>query len=163
DRDADAIARFDELTTAAQDVPFESAATRFLDRFRDAWDARDWDRVAACFAPGYRTMDRRSMAHIEFDRETQLRSLRLAFELRSSRFMHHLLAIRGESLVVVRTRVEFEGPLDGFDAGPSELEHLEVLEVDHHGDAVAIVVLDLDDLDAAYAELDARYADSTYA
>src|SRR5262245_18271377 len=103
-------------------------------------------------------MDRRRMAHIEFDREAQLRSLQLAFELQSTRFMDHLLPLSDNRCALVRTRVVFEGSLEGFDAGPSELEHLQVLEVDDQGDAVAIVVVDLDDLDAAYAELDQRYA-----
>src|SRR5262249_42215497 len=134
----------------------ENAATRLLDRFRDAWDVRDRERVAACFAPGYRTMDRRRMARIEFDRDAQPQSPRFGFELRTCRFADRLLATRGERLALVLTRCDYEGAEGG--AGPSELELLQVLEVDDHGDAVAIVVFDPDDPEAAYAELDRRHA-----
>src|SRR5207247_2160307 len=44
------------------------------------------------------------------------------------------------------------------DVGPSEVEWLAVVEVDDAGDRVAMVHLDPDDLDGAYAELDRRYA-----
>src|SRR4029453_10748342 len=51
DRDAGALARFDELPTASS-AGFENAATRLGARVRDAWAARDLERVAALFPPG---------------------------------------------------------------------------------------------------------------
>src|SRR5262249_25109268 len=67
DRDAEALARFDELGPSSAEVPttvsraarIETAATRFGDRVMEAWEARDWERVAAAYAPGFRLMDRR--------------------------------------------------------------------------------------------------------
>jgi hypothetical protein len=154
ERGAEALARFDELTIPSKRPPLQNAATRLLGRFGDAWEARDWDRVAACFAAAYRTIDRRKTVRIEFDRDAQLESLHFAFELASSRFTDRVLAIRGERLALSRTLVEASA-VD--EAGPSELEMLQIVEVDAHGDAVAIVVFDPDDLDAAYTALDARY------
>src|SRR5262249_38024785 len=140
EHDAEALAGFDEVTAASQAVSFENAATRLLDRFRDAWETRDWERVAGCLAPGYRRMDRRKMVRIEFDRDAQLESLRLLFEMRPSRWTDRLLATRDDRLALARTRVDAEGS-EG-DAGPRELEILQVLEVDDRGDAIAIVVFD---------------------
>src|SRR5262249_60003994 len=52
DREAEALARFDELTAVAAPTPqITNAATHSIDRFRAAWEARDWNRVAAEFAP----------------------------------------------------------------------------------------------------------------
>ena len=53
---------------------------------REAWEARDWERVAAAFAPGFRLMDRRRMLHLELDRDGWLDNLRYLFDMRSSRF-----------------------------------------------------------------------------
>src|SRR5207247_5755954 len=50
----------------------------------------------------------------------------------------------------------FEG--SGWNVGPSEVDYLHVHEVDQHGDSIAGVLFDPDDLDGAYAELDRRYA-----
>src|SRR5262249_59867196 len=71
-----------------------------------------------------------------------------------SRFTARRISTRGDRLALLRGRWE---AADGG-VGPSELEYLQVIEVDDHGDAVALVASDLDDLDAASAELDRRYA-----
>src|SRR5262245_36016265 len=68
--------------TAAATVPpprFENAATRGIDRFEGAWAARDWEGIAARFAPGFRLRDHRSYAHLDLDREQHLASLRSRF------------------------------------------------------------------------------------
>src|SRR5262249_34155154 len=54
DRLDDARARFEALAKEPTAPRIENAATGFLDRFSDAWNARDWERIAACFARGYR-------------------------------------------------------------------------------------------------------------
>jgi ketosteroid isomerase-like protein len=162
DRTADALARFDELVSSSAEVPatgsravrIENAATRLSDRFTRAWEARDWDAIAATFAPGCREVDRRQMVRIELDRDRQLESLHFLFEMESSRFVEDVLATRGDRLALFRGRVEGSGG----DSGPSEVDFLQVTETNGHGDAVAIVTFDPDDLEAAYAELDERYA-----
>jgi hypothetical protein len=93
----------------------ENAATRVSDRFREAWDARDWERIAAVHAPGCRVIDRRM--HIELDRGGQLESLRFVFEMRSSRFTEQILATRGDRLALMRSRFE----ASGGNVGPSDV------------------------------------------
>ena len=121
---------------------------------REAWEARDWERVAAAFAPGFRLMDRRRMLRLELDRDGWLDNLRYLFDMRSSRFTPQRIETRGDRLALVWLR--WEG--SHGDVGPSEIEYLVVQEVDDHGDAVACVGFDPDALDAAYAELDRRHA-----
>src|SRR5262249_40456351 len=83
-----------------------------------------------------------------------LQSLRVMFDMRSSRFTANVLATRGERLSLSRRLFECAD----FSVGPSETEWLSVAEVDDAGDRVATVHLDPDDLEGAYAELDRRYA-----
>ena len=64
-----------------------------------------------------------------------------------------IIATRGERLVLVRTH------FSGSDQGPEAFltEVLGLVEIDADERIVAIVIFDLDDFDAAIAELDARY------
>ena len=64
-----------------------------------------------------------------------------------------VVAIRGERLALVRTR--YSGRDQRPDAFYTEL--FRIAEVDANGRIVAYVVFDLDDIEAAIAELDARY------
>src|SRR5262249_56270338 len=102
----------------------------------------------------YRGRDRRRMVLLDFDREEFLESLRGHFTMSVSSRTSELLATRGDRLALFRVRWE------GSDrsVGPSEIEWLHLLEVDDRGDRIAGVTLDPDALDAAYAELDDRYA-----
>jgi len=148
-----ARACYDEL--AAKPPPrIENAATRASDRFKVAWEARDWQRVAAVFAPGFRLLDRRKLVRVELDLAGHLETVRMMREMPSSRFTWELLATRGDRLAL--ERMLFEGA--GRNVGPSEVELLQVLDVDDHGNVAVVVALDPDDVDAAYAELDERYA-----
>jgi hypothetical protein len=159
-----ALVRYEELNDTGFPRPrregvartppcIENAATRFIDRFEDAWAAHDWDGIGAAFAPDFRLIDRRSYAHLDLDRDQHLASLQFRFEMRSSRHTSEVLATRGHRLALMRTRFE----LAGGDVGPSETESLGVLGSDERGDCVALVMFDPDDLDAAYAEIDRRY------
>ena len=151
-----ALARYEELSSALPRPPrITNAATRAIDRMDEAWAAHDWARVCSGFAPEFRMLDRRSMVRLEPDRDQHLESMRRIFEMSSSSFRNEVLATRGDRLVL--TRLRFEG--SGRAIGPSEIELLAVLEVNGHGEPIAGVMLDPDDLDAAYAELDDRYDD----
>src|SRR5206468_9206315 len=46
DRENEALARFDELTAEPATPRFANAATRGVERIRQAWAARDWKQVA---------------------------------------------------------------------------------------------------------------------
>ncbi len=65
----------------------------------------------------------------------------------------HVVAIRGDRLALVRTLYS------GRDRRPEAFhtEVLRIVEIDADERIVAIVAFDLDDIDAAFEELDARY------
>lgn len=145
-------ARFAEVATALPQR-FANAATRAVERGTAALAARDWESFAELFADGFRNFDRRTMVRLESDREQWLAGLREIVELTSSRPTLELLATRGDRLALVR--MLWQGA-EG-DIGPSELDWMLILEVDDRGDHLVVVTFDLDDLDAAYAEIDARW------
>ena len=61
------------------------------------------------------------------------------------------MATRGERLVLARVRAS------GRDPDAIQIDALDVIEIDADERIVAAVMFDLDDFDAAIAELDARY------
>jgi class 3 adenylate cyclase/tetratricopeptide (TPR) repeat protein len=160
-RRAEALARFDELVAskaeasapAGPPLRVENAATRAANRLVEAWATRDWERFASVFPTGVRLIDRRRMVQLEVDWTQFLDSFRRYFEMTSSRHPDEVLATRGNRLALLRST--WTGA-DG-DSGPSEIAWLSILEVDECGEPAAWVTFDLVDLDAAYAELDARY------
>jgi hypothetical protein len=150
-----ARARFAEL--AAPPAParlIDTAATRECDMFDRAWAARDWEVIAAEFAQGYRYEDRRAMVQLTLDREQWFEFSRPLFDMSSSRLATEALATRGDRLVLNRTLVEVADD----SIGPSAIDSLLVVELDAAGKRLAHVRFDPDALDAATAELDARYA-----
>ena len=154
DHDAEALARFDELTAEPPARLIENAATRQADQVSAAWAARDWKRLAQLFPAGGRYVDRKRMTQTgDLDRGQQLEWMRPLFEMRSSRLVQAMLATRGDRLALSRERVE----VADRDIGPSEIGSLGIIEVDAHGERVATIRFDPEDVDAAYAELDARY------
>jgi ketosteroid isomerase-like protein len=105
-------------------------------------------------AVGFRQIDRRKLTHLDYGRDEYLKWLRGMSRMRSARFTAEVLATRGERLAL--TRVLWSGASGSV--GPSEIEFLQVDEVDVDGSFVVNVTFDPDDLDAAHAELDERYA-----
>jgi tetratricopeptide (TPR) repeat protein len=152
-----ARARFAEVAAPRPTVArIENAATRSAQRTAEAWQARDWARLDALFAPGFRLLDRRALSFGEVDRERHLQNLRLSFDMPTSRYTSEVLATRGERLAL--SRMLWSGA--GRVTGPSEIEWLEIAEMDGTGRFAAIVTFDSGDLDAAYDELDERYTTS---
>jgi hypothetical protein len=125
-----------------------------VNRIRDALAARDWQRFTALFPAGFRRVDRERMAQLDVDRNRYLDSLRPMFEMTSSPPTVAVLATRGNRLAIVRVVWEGTGP----SVGPSEIEWLDVVEVDDDGNVAELVAFDPRDLDAAYAEVDHRHA-----
>ena len=154
DRDAEALARFDELTAEppAPAVRFENAVTRLEDALQRAWEARDWEAFAALYPPHFRSIDRRPLMHLEMGRDGLLDSARSFLEGGVTRSTE-LLATRGERLALYRVRLRGSQG----DAGPSEVEYVQVIEMDANGERSAAIGFGPDDLDAAYAELDERF------
>ena len=157
--DADQLAaaqsRYEELSARPTSPSrIENAATRSAGEVQDAWETHDWERFSSVFAPRFRSIDRRKMVQLELDRDQHREFLRPNFRMASSRSATNVLATRGDRLALIR--VIWEGADQSV--GPSEVELIQVVEVDERGDQVALVMFDAADLDDAYAELDARFA-----
>jgi ketosteroid isomerase-like protein len=151
DRDR-ALARFAELAAPAPaESPFANAATRYNERFVRAWDARDWNAVREMHRAECHTDDRRRLMRIEGPTED---NLRFFFDQPHSCRTATPIATRGERLALSRVLLECDVEEWG---GAAAIDYLCVDEVDADGLSAAIVLFDPDDLDAAYAELDARF------
>src|SRR5262249_35427983 len=123
---------------------------RFVARIRD----HDWDGLLATLGLNPTLDDRRRLARIKFAGEEFFAHLRIFFVVAWTRWDCELVATRGERLALFRERFDGAAPGDvGFVS-----EQLALEEVDADGRLVEGVGFDLIDLDAAYAELDARYA-----
>jgi hypothetical protein len=150
-----AFARFAELSEpVAPESPFANDATRLIDRFEAAWDARDWAAIESSLSQDMRQSDRRDLMHLELNRSEHLESLRFSYEMASSQFTTEVLATRGDDLALARTCLA----LSDAEVGPSEIEFLSIWEANVNGEVRKFTRFNSDDLDAAFAELDARAA-----
>jgi len=68
-----------------------------------------------------------------------------------AKFTVEVIATRGDRLVLTRTRVSFDQQQGFFD------DLLGLVETNLNGHIAAVILLDLEDIEAAIAELDARY------
>ena len=147
-----AIARFDELS---RPVPRpENAASRASDRYFELVGARDWDAVAGELAVDYYTDDRRHIVGGAIHgRDAEIASVRVQADLGVTHVASTVIAVRGERLAL--SRVRYSGRNQESEAFVAEM--LIVFEINADGRFAAAVAFDLDDFDAAIAELDARY------
>jgi ketosteroid isomerase-like protein len=147
--------RYAELSGPEGATPLRvTAATRAAARLHDAWESRGRADFATLFAPGFRLSNRRRFIKMEWDRDQAIEAARVSFEMGSSHHEYQVLATRGDRLLLGRVRWQGSDDL----VGPTQVDWFEVLETDERGSIVALVVLDGEDVDAAYAELDDRYA-----
>jgi ketosteroid isomerase-like protein len=157
EQESEALARFDAVVGRVDSGPvserFANAATRAVERGAAALAARDWEGFAALMAPAFCHYDRTRIAQLESDGREWLAAFRRMVEMTSAPPTYKLLATRGERLALFE--MLWRGA--GGDVGPSEIEWRLIVEVNDRGEHIAIVVYDSDDLDAAHAELDARY------
>ena len=146
-----AHARFEERHPRA---PLENAASRADAQFNALFADRRFDEIGALFTDDLRVEDRRRGLRREGnDRATSLAEVRAIADLGTTNMTSDVVAIRGERLALVRT------VYSGRDRRPDAFhtEVLRIVEIDADERIVAIVAFDLDDIDAAFAELDARY------
>ena len=146
-----AIARFDQLSRPAQRL--ENAAARVFDHVWSHFAARDWDAVAATVANDYSSIDHRRVVNtpVQHGRDEVIRDVQAAAEVGFTISMVNAIAIRGERLVLARVRAS------GRDPESIANDALNVVEIDADERIATVVVYDLEDFDAAIAELDARY------
>jgi DNA-binding SARP family transcriptional activator len=147
-----AIARFDELNQRA--TKLENAASRATARFDEYLAARDWDGMATIFLDGIRLDDRRRLVGDEFvGRQATIANMKASADTGVKNVTTHVVAVRGERLTLQHVRI------NGKDQRPEAFrtEALVITEVDGLGRISAFVMMDLDDVDAAFVELDNRY------
>ena len=149
-----ALARFDELSRPAPRL--ENAASQVDRRFLAHFAARDWDAMAEILADDL--SNRRSPSGGE--RRSLRRSRRPdrehASDGRAVVNKHDVgPSLRSAGGALPSARIRLSGREQRAEAFHTEVHG--VLEIDADERIAAIVVFDLDDFDAAFAELDARY------
>jgi class 3 adenylate cyclase len=151
DRRDDALARFDEL----QPLPpkLENAASQVWERIYAYFTARDWDALAALSAVNLVVDDRRRVvnAGLISGRDANVESTRAVADVGFSLNTLSVIATRGVRLALLRVKASGDEP----EAIANDA--LNIVEIDLDGHIAAAVVFDLDDIDAAFEELEARY------
>ncbi|AEV75449.1 putative ATPase [Mycolicibacterium rhodesiae NBB3] len=147
-----ALARFEELNRRAPQL--ENAASQMITRFQKVFGARDWDGMAKIFAEDICLDDRRRVVGARFvGREATIANMQASADTGVKNVTSTVLATRGDRLSL--QRVVISGRDNRPDAFRTEALH--ITEVDVHDQATAFVMFDPHELDAAFAELDARY------
>nr|WP_081289880.1 BTAD domain-containing putative transcriptional regulator [Mycobacterium colombiense] len=147
-----AITRFEQLSRPASRL--ENTAARVFEHVWSHFAARDWDAMAATVADNYLGIDHRRIvsAETQHGREEVVRDLQAAAGVGFTISMVNAIAIRGERLVLARTRATGRNP----DAAQNDA--LNVVGIDADDRIESVVSYDLEDIDDAIAELDAQYA-----
>ncbi|ORB68363.1 BTAD domain-containing putative transcriptional regulator [Mycolicibacterium tusciae] len=145
-----ALARFDELSRPVRQL--ENAATRVYDHYHSRFAARDWDAMAAMLAEDHCSDDRRHAADegIRYGRDAEVASAKSVAGAGITGLTDVVIATRGDRLALCRTR--------GTTSGGFSLEVLRIVEIDADERIVARVAFDIEDIDAAFEELESRYA-----
>ena len=134
--------------------PLENAASRADDRVNALFAERRWDEIDALLGDDVRVDDRRRGLRREGDdHAAEVANARVIADIGVKTMTSQVLAIRGERLVLTRT--VFSGRDQRPEAFHTEL--LRIAEIDVHERIVAYLAFDIDDFDAAMAELDTRF------
>ncbi|HEY3925569.1 MAG TPA: hypothetical protein VGL75_13485, partial [Acidothermaceae bacterium] len=143
---AAALARFEQLSRPL--ARLENAASRVYERFMATFAARDWDAMAQLLANDTSTDDRRRVVNsgIQDGREANIATMRAFADLGVMNMTSEVIATRGECLALSRVG-----------SAAFQTYVLNIVEIDADELIVAVVGLDVGDIDAAFAELDARY------
>lgn len=148
-----AIERLDELNRGRRLL--RSETSRWAERFRQSFSVRDWQAIGAMLADGFTLDDRRRTvnAGIQHGRDAEIRDLQAAADVGFDDLVWVEIATRGDHLTLLRVEwFDSRHPGETFRA-----EWLGIAESDADGRLSTLVMFDLDDFDAAIAELDARY------
>jgi class 3 adenylate cyclase/ketosteroid isomerase-like protein len=149
-----ARARFEEIAApVASAARFENTASRTWREVIAVWRQRDLERFAALHPPAVRYRDHRRLVQLDLDRDGFLAFTRPLLEMRSSSASLDLLATRGERLALMRSTLEMADD----SVGPSAIDSLLLIETDEHGAIAAYDRYEIDDEEAARAEIQARW------
>nr|WP_082929738.1 BTAD domain-containing putative transcriptional regulator [Mycobacterium sp. 1164966.3] len=148
-----AIARFDQLSQPASRL--ENAASQAIERFHICFEARDWDAMAELMAEEILDDDRRRVvnAGVRRGRDAEIANMQAIADIGAQKLSSTVIATRGERLVLRRENV-------GNDELPEAFQFtsvLQIVEIDADERLAAVVTFDLDQIDAAFEELDGRY------
>ncbi|HXO80617.1 MAG TPA: ATPase, partial [Mycobacterium sp.] len=138
-------------------VATRTAAVRASERVMAAVDREAWDEFERLFAPDSVIESRRKVigfTQSDVPSDGVMRQTRLDLEAGTIRVNHVVLAVRGEHLGLARAEV---GTPDASPGAPQDVL-LQVYGVDEQGRINLQVWFDLEDMDAAIAELDALHA-----
>ncbi len=153
-----ALARFDELSHPAHRL--ENAASQAYERLRAHFAARDWDAMAELLADDIANEDRRRVVNqgMRWVVTPRVASVRATADLGVTSITATVLATRGTSLALTRDRFSVrDQDSEAFAAGVFDAEVLGIVEIDAQDRITVRIAFDLDDTDAAFEELDARY------
>jgi hypothetical protein len=147
-----ALARFEELHPQMRRLA--NAASRADDRFFAHTRARNWPAAAEILVDDSFVDDRRRVVNIGVweGRDVVIANLRALAEAVAD-VTSTVVAIRGERLALTRICA----PNRDLQQGDFGVEMLCIAELDSGDRLAGHVMFDPDDLDAAFAELDARY------
>ncbi|WP_444850909.1 BTAD domain-containing putative transcriptional regulator [Mycolicibacterium frederiksbergense] len=148
-----ALSRFDELSPPTPRL--YNAASQVFERIHQNYAADDWDAVAKALADDTVIDDRRTFvgAGVRHGREAVIDNGRAVIDVGLRTEAVTTIAIRGKRLALARVRVSVSGGgQDRFN-----IDDFQLVEIGADKRISAIIVFDLDDIDAAFAELDARY------
>ena len=136
----------------------DNACVRAIGRLWDAYDREAWDEVEAQFAPEIAAEHRRKIVGFSprvltpSDWARRIRHLRATTG--AVRHSRAVVARRGDRLALTRFEI---GTADTSPGAPQD-ELLHLFGLDNDGRIALFVVFDIEDLDAAVAELDALHA-----
>ncbi|GAB3022459.1 hypothetical protein MBOU_36150 [Mycobacterium bourgelatii] len=147
-----ALARFEQLQAPSR--PLENAATRLSERLAQ-FPSRDWTAIRELLADDISTQDRRRVVGVGNLKgpDAHIANMRAMADLGVANIALTYIATRGDLLCLTSSRMV------GRDQRPEAFhtEALCILEIDRDNRAVAQVVFDIDDIECALEELDARY------
>ena len=149
-----ALARFDELQPQAPRL--ENAASQVGERFWKHFAAREWAAMAELIADDIFSDDRRRVVNggIRRGRGDHMADMRgIAEVLPDEVITPTVVATRGARLALTRIC----GLNRGLGLGEVTAELFSVVELDADNRIVSHIGFDVDDIDAAFEELDARY------
>lgn len=148
-----ALAKLDSLSP--QPHRLRNSAIRVYERLRACVATRDWSAMAAMLARDISTEDRRHVVNSgsRQGRDAVLAEISAMADVGVEHVTSQPIATRGEHLFLSRSQSW------GRDKRPEAFhtDLLEIIEINAENLIVGRVVFDLEDLDAAFAELDSRY------
>ena len=133
----------------------ENAASQVVERFLTYFAASDWNAMAELLADDICTDDRRRVvnAGIRHGRDAEIADMRAIADVGVANVTLTVMATRGEHLTLCR----FILPVEDQGSESFRNEALGIVEINADNRISARLLFDLDDFDAAFAELDARY------